>query len=69
MIRSALFVLVLCACFRGGFRGFRGSWEFGDGEKTDQANHRKSGINEIKKGLLSWKLARWCQAQAEDDQK
>ena len=61
--RSALLlVLFCCKGFRGVVSGVR-LWK-----KIYAANHRKLGITEIQKGLFSWKFARWCQAQAEDDQ-
>ena len=60
---ALLLVLVFARGFGGLFADSARLWK-----KINHASHRKSGITEIRKGPFSWKLARWCQAQAEDDQ-
>ena len=56
---------VVGGCFCKGLGGVvRG---IGVWKKADDANHRKLGITEGKKGPFCRKFALWCQAQAEDD--
>ena len=65
ILRQSRSALLLVLIFARDFEGFSRSSAT---EKLYHANHRKSGITEIQKGLFSWKFAHWFQAQAEDDE-